>query len=85
MRFDDVFYKGEHRSEDEIDVLRGTLQGLSLRPLLFNILLSKALRFLEESSEDGNFVFEDLFATSFADDILIQNQINTSIQAVLSR
>ena len=82
MLKDDKFYKGEHRTEDEIDVLRGTLQGASLSPLLFNTALSKALRVLEERKEDGNFVFEDLFATMFADDVLIQGEPSKVIRAL---
>ena len=82
MLFDGAFYKGQHRSEDEIDVRRGTLQGASLSPLLFNIALASALRVLEERSEDGIFAFQDLVSTSFADDIVIPGDSSTVIRAI---
>ena len=82
MPFDSHSYMGKHRTEDEIEVQRGTLQGASLSPLLFNIALSKALRYLEERKEDGAFVFEHLFATMFADDVVIQGEPSTVVRAL---
>ena len=53
-----------------------------MSPLLFNIALSKALQVLEKCPEDENFVFEDLFATMFAGDILIQGETSTVIHTL---
>ena len=53
-----------------------------MSPLLFNIALSKALRVLGERTESGSFVFEELFATMFADDLLVQEEPRTVIRAL---
>ena len=82
MIFEDRYFHGEHMTDDEIEVQRGTLQGASLSPLLFNIALRRVFRVLEQRDDNGCFVYEDCFATMFADDVLLQGDPSTVFNAL---
>ena len=82
MHLNSMSWKGEHIDCNEIRICRGVLQGAPLSPLVFNLALSSATRILDGKDDAGNFIYAELLASLFADDMVLQGCPSTILNAL---